>query len=159
MSAQKVQDICMSSVEDLEAFNKIVSGTQKWPANPIQNDQQAVATIGVSGQYVNKCYSDLMQVVEPNITLPKPHRVRMKLARIVGEQIEKILLPHEMFAAFFARKATWEKVVLPSSELALQFWQSQKSHPQWERATLWKKWYRSTSRKSSRCHCMGTKSL
>lgn len=132
MSAQKVQDICMSSVKDLEALNKIVSGTEKWPANPIQNDQQAVATIGVSGQYANKCYSDLMQVVEPNITLPKPHRVRMKFARPLGEQIQEILLPREMFAAFFARKATWEKVVLPSSELALQFWQSQKSHPQWK---------------------------
>ena len=81
MSAQKVQDICMSSVKDLEALrNKIVSGREKWPANPIQNDQQAVATIGVSGQYANKCYSDLMKVVEPNITLPKPHRVQIRKA-------------------------------------------------------------------------------
>ena len=132
MSAQKVQDICMSSVKDLEALNKIVSGREKWPANTIQNDQQAVATIGVSGQYSNKCYSDLMRVVEPNITLPKPHRVRMKFARPLGEQMQEILLPHEMFAAFYARKATWSKVILPSSELALKFWQSQKAHPQWK---------------------------
>lgn len=89
MSAQKVQDICMSSVKDLEALNKIVSGTEKSPANPIQNDQQAVATIGVSGQYANKCYSDLMQVVEPNITLPKPHRVRMKFARPLGSRLKR----------------------------------------------------------------------
>ena len=132
MSAQKVQDICMSSVKDLEALNKIVSGREKWPANPIQNDQQAVAKIVVSGQYSNKCYSDLMRVVEPNITLPKPHQVRMKFARPLGEQNQEILLPHEMFAAFFERKATWQKVILPASELAVKFWQSQKNHPQWK---------------------------
>ena len=132
MSAQKLQEICMSSVQDLEALNSILSGAEKWPSNAIQNDQQAVAKIGASGQYSNKCYGDLMKIVETNITLPQPHRVFLRFAPPLGEQVQEMLLPHEMFAAFFQCKATWNKVILPNIDLPTEFWSAQKNkHPQW----------------------------
>lgn len=133
MSAQKLQEICMSSVQDLEALNRILGGNEKWPANAIQNDQTKVAKIGASGQYPNKCYGDLMKIVEGNITLPPPHRVYLRFAPPLGEQVQEMLLPHEMFAALFQCKATWNKVILPNMDLPSEFWSAQENkHPQWQ---------------------------
>ena len=132
MSAQKLQDICMSSVEDLKALKTLANGSQAWSTHPIEMDQKAVASIGVSGQYSNKCYSDLMKKIEANIALPVPHQERMRFAQPLGEHIQEFLLPHDMFAAFFKCKATWNKVILPKNDLPLKFWTAQQGHPQWE---------------------------
>lgn len=132
MSAQKLQDICRSSVEDLNSLKKLANGSQAWTTHPIEMDQKAVASIGVSGQYSSKCYSDLMKKVEANIALPLPHRERMRFAQPLGEQVQEFLLPHDMFAAFFKCKATWNKVILPNNDLPQKFWEAQQGHPQWQ---------------------------
>ena len=133
MSAQKLQEICMSSVQDLEALNRILSGNEKWPTNAIQTDQTKVAKIGASGQYSNKCYGDLMKIVEANIKLPEPHRVYLRFAPPLGDQVQEMLLPHETFAALFQCKATWNKVILPNIDLPSEFWSAQENkHPQWQ---------------------------
>ena len=134
MSAQKLQEICQCSAQDLKALRKVMGdqGLTLPQKTSVEQDQEAVASIGVGGQYSNKCYSDLMKKVEGNISLPKPYRTRMKFAKPLGDQVQEMLLPHELFAAFFQYKATWNKVVLPDQTLPLKFWKAQHLHPQWK---------------------------
>jgi len=139
MSAQKLQEICASSVQDLKVLRQTIMDCQqdetiiRWPRNSIQNDQETVAGIGVDGQYSNKCYADLMKKVETNITLPQPHREHLKFAGRLGEQVQEMLLPYEMFAAFYQCKPTWSSVIVPDPDLLSKFWNSQKKgHPQWK---------------------------
>lgn len=133
MSAQKLQEICQCSVQDLKVLRKVMAdeGLPLPQKTPVEKDQEAVASIGVGGQYSNKCYSDLMKKVEGNISLPQPYRTIMKFAKL-GDQVQEMLLPREMFSAFFQYKATWKKVVVPDQSLLLKFWKAQELHPQWK---------------------------
>ena len=58
--------------------------------HPIEKDLSSVASIGAQGQYSNKCYVDLMKTVEANMTLPLPHRERMRFKAPLGEQVQEI---------------------------------------------------------------------
>ena len=136
-SAQKVQASAMASLKDLQRL-RIMYTTHADPAPPtvpstIEDDVSMVATIGCSGQYQNKCYSDLMSRIEPNLTLPKPHKCKMKFAGKLGEQTQEMLLPHEMFAAFYSNTKFWQTVILPDEDHPLTFWHAQREgkHPQW----------------------------
>ena len=75
--------------------------------HPIEKDLSSVASIGAQGQYSHKCYVDLMKTVEANMTLPLPHRERMRFKTPLGEQVQEILLPHEFFAALYEHDATF----------------------------------------------------
>lgn len=136
-SAQKVQASAMASLKDLQRL-RIMYTTHADPAAPtlpstIEDDVSMVATIGCSGQYQNKRYSDLMSRIEPNLTLPKPHKCKMKFAGKLGEQTQEMLLPHEMFAAFYSNTKFWQTVILPDEDHPLTFWHAQREgkHPQW----------------------------
>ena len=147
-SAQEAQATAQASFKDVRAIQEACmaappttagasASSSSWLLTPhahrIEQDLESVATIGVSGQYSNKCYSDLMKKVEPNISLPQPHQVQLRFANPLGERIQEILLPHEMLAAIYEHKATWDKVILPDEGLPLKFWRAQKNgkHPQW----------------------------
>ena len=99
--------------------------------HPIEKDLSSVASIGAQGQYSNKCYVDLMKTVEANMTLPLPHRERMRFKAPLGEQVQEILLPHEFFAALYEHDATFHKVVVPEPDICKKFWKAQKAakHP------------------------------
>ena len=86
-SAQKIQASAMASLKDLERL-RIMHTTHADAAAPtvpatIEDDVRMVATIGCSGQYQNKCYADLMNRIEPNLTLPKPYHRRAKAGDVV----------------------------------------------------------------------------
>ena len=147
-SAQEAQATAQASFKDVRAIQEACmaappttagasASSSSWlltpHAHPIEQDLESVATIGVSGQYSNKCYSDLMKKVEPNISLPQPHQVQLRFANPLGERIQEILLPREMLAAIYEHKATWDKVILPDEGLPLKFWRAQENgkHPQW----------------------------
>ena len=108
VSAQEAQQIAECSKKDFDNFKKATSsqsGSQReslmrpTTTHPIEKDLSSVASIGAQGQYSNKCYVDLMKTVEANMTLPLPHRERMRFKAPLGEQVQEILLPHEFFAA------------------------------------------------------------
>ncbi|CAK9091525.1 unnamed protein product [Durusdinium trenchii] len=141
-SAQEAQATAQASFKDVRAIQEACmaappttagasASSSSWlltpHAHPIEQDLESVATIGVSGQYSNKCYSDLMKKVEPNISLPQPHQVQPRFANPLGERIQEILLPREMLAAIYEHKATWDKVILPDEGLPLKFWRAQKN--------------------------------
>ena len=165
MSAQKLQEICASSVQDLKVLRQTIMDCQqdetiiRWPRNSIQNDQETVAGIGVDGQYSNKCYADLMKKVETNITLPQPHRVHLKFAGRLGEQVQEMLLPHEMFAAFYQCKPTWSSVIVPDPDLLSKFWIPKRKVTHNGRGTPWNLSARSNCKKWCQFHCTGMRSL
>lgn len=142
ISAQKVQKNAENALRDLRKFKEQSLSSRddsnsliplRESVHPIETELDRVATIGVSGQYSNKCYSDLMARIEPNMFLPLPHRTKMRFRPPMGEQVQEMLLPHEMFAALFKNKTTWKKVIVPNNDLPLKFWTCQRDakHPQW----------------------------
>lgn len=141
VSAQEAQQIAECSKKDFDNFKKATSSSQSSgskreslrPAatHPIEQDLRSVASIGVQGQYSNKCYVDLMKKIEANMTLPLPHRERMRFKAPLGEQVQEILLPHEFFASLWEHDATFHKVVVPEPDICKKFWKTQKAakHP------------------------------
>ena len=143
-SAQKLQSTAMSSLRDLKELRHLLS-SQKGEASSssssfvtpssssIEQDVEMIATIGCQGQYQNKCYSDLMARIEPNMFLPKPHTCKMRFSKGLGEKTQEILLPHMMLSAFYKCRKFWKHTILLDEDQCLQFWRAQKlgKHPQW----------------------------
>lgn len=143
-SAQKVQSTAMSSLRDLKQLRHLLSRQTGEPSassssfvtpssSSIEQDVEMVATIGCKGQYTNKCYSDLMARIEPNMFLPKPYKCKMRFSKGLGEKTQEILLPHMMLSAFYKCGKFWKRTILPEEDQCLQFWHAQKlgKHPQW----------------------------
>lgn len=148
LSAQKLQAVAMSSLRDLRQLRKRIvqsimcepssSSSSSSPAGAsssthVERDVQMVASIGCSGQYQNKCYADLMARIEPNMSLPRPYKCKLKFSGSLGEQLQEILLPHEMLSAFYKSPKFWKRVILPDENHPLEFWTAQRvgKHPQW----------------------------
>lgn len=138
-SAQHAQKLSEASFKDMQTMRNAASSSSSSPVgfheikHPIQQEVESVASIGLRGKYSNKCFADLMEKLEPNMSLPKPFRVRMQFKPPLNWQPQEMLLPHELFAELFRHPRTWDKVVLPNKDLCLKFWKIQRdsNHPQW----------------------------
>lgn len=138
-SAQHAQKLCEASFKDMQTMRNAASSSSGSSAgfneikHPIEQEVDTVASIGAHGKYSNKCFVDLMEKLEPNMSLPKPFRVRMQFKPPLNWQPQEMLLPHELFAEMFRHPPSWDKVVLPDKDLCLKFWKIQRdsNHPQW----------------------------
>lgn len=122
MSPQLLQRISHLAVQDFLAAEK---------NEKVLGDLRALASIGTNGTYPNKCHADLMAKAEKISCLPDPFRISMPFAPPVGEFMQGILLPHEMFSAMYHQYPnTFKKSVLNSEDALKSFWNSVAQHPQ-----------------------------
>ena len=91
---------------------------------------ERMSTIGCSGLYPNKCYSELMNRIPYQIHVPKPLSVKIPFKKPLNKLDQAILLPHELFASIWEwYPETWSKAVLPSKPALRDFWKSNETHP------------------------------
>ena len=122
MSPQLLQRISHLALQDFLAAEK---------NEKVLSDLRAVASIGTNGTYPNKCHPDLMAKAEKVSKLPDPFRMSMPFAPPVGEFMQGLLLPHEMFSAMYHQYSkTFTKSVLNSEDALKSFWNSVGQHPQ-----------------------------
>lgn len=68
-----------------------------------------------------------------NTDLPMPMEVHVPMKGLPeGETCKSIMLPHEIFSAFYDNGAAWQKCILPDSSKLPEFWSSFSGHPCFE---------------------------
>jgi len=68
-----------------------------------------------------------------NTELPMPMEVHVPMKGLPeGQSCKSIMLPHEIFSAFYHNGAAWTKCILPDSSKLQQFWSSFSGHPCFE---------------------------
>ena len=122
MSPQLVQKITSLVLQDIAAAER---------NEKVLVDLRALASIGTNGTHPNKCHADLMAKAEKVSSLPDPYRLSIPFAPALGEVLQGILLPHEMFSAIFHHYPnTFKKCILNSEDSLNAFWNSVSQHPQ-----------------------------
>ena len=121
ISPQQAQHIAHLAKKDIDALQ----------GKPRVYDEIAdLAGVGSSGAYPNKCYGDIMRRCIPDIKLPEPFLFKLPYKQPVGEVLQSMMLPHELFSAIFTHyPATWTKSMHPSHEACEHFWTSMEGHP------------------------------
>lgn len=68
-----------------------------------------------------------------NTELPMPMEVHVPMKGLPeGQSCKSIMLPHEIFSAFYHNGSAWTKCILPDSSKLQQFWSSFSGHPCFE---------------------------
>lgn len=130
-SPQHVQKIAKLAVQDMKR-------TQE--ENPVLEDLEKLAKIGVEGQYPNKRHEDLMKQCQTLTMLPPLFYTEVPFKAPLGYCEQGFLLPHEMFAAIYHKyPATWQKAFLPGTDTLQDFWHSVRDHPQMHKHPLVKR--------------------
>ena len=116
LSAALCHDIMLAAIEDIEA----AKAGYEFP------QLMRVAKIKNSKNFQRALDADLEKM--PN--LPKPFDAAIPLKGCPDDQVSsRILLPHEMFHAYFTSATGWTASVLPDPESLPAFWRVFRSHP------------------------------
>ena len=107
ISPQQAQHIANLAKKDIDALQ----------GKPRVYDEIAdLAGVGSSGAYPNKCYGAFL--------------FKLPYKQPVGEVLQSMMLPHELFSAIFTHyPATWTKSMHSSHEACEHFWTSMEGHP------------------------------
>lgn len=93
-------------------------------------DLERVATIGCTGVYPNKCFSELMSRIPFDVKLPLPFVEKIPFKKPLNLLPQAILLPHELFSSIWEwYPNTWKKHILPSTDRLREFWRTNQFHP------------------------------
>ncbi|CAE7471903.1 unnamed protein product [Symbiodinium sp. CCMP2592] len=131
--------------EQLELMQDIHSTLQEHGEEPTSSTSQCLrditqlASIGSYGKFSNKCYSDLMRRVEPNIAVAETYKTKLHFANPAGEHTQEVLLPHELFASMFEHEnEAFFRNVASDEGTRTKFWDRMRSHshPAWENHPL-----------------------
>ena len=122
-SPQFVQKVAKLACDDIQNARKYDSDLE---------DLTVLSKLGSSGTYPNKMHQELMhKVVEPK--LPKPFYATVPCAKPWDEQIQGMMLPHEVFSAIYHHyPRAWKQRILPDTTELKQFWAEMQDHPQFE---------------------------
>ena len=121
ISAQLVQSISAAAYKDACDLKENRSSL---------GELERISTIGYSGLYPNKCYSELMQRIPYAIKIPKPFTLSLPFKKPYKQLDQGFLLPHELFASIFEwYPKTWTKSVVPSQASLRNFWKTNINHP------------------------------
>jgi hypothetical protein len=121
MSAQLVQKIALLATKDCQ---------QSINTGGILKDLESLSKLGGSGHHPNNVHRDIMKFSSQSL-LPVGLDVQIPFKQ--GLKLQRILLPHEMFAAIFTHyPEAWCRVINPEASKLVSFWQAQATHPNME---------------------------
>lgn len=119
MSPQLVQEIASLAVAD----TKKVVGT-----GGVLKKLESLSRLGGAGKLANNMHRDILKF-QTLSKLPDGCEVQIPFKE-KGMQMQKVLLPHEMFASLYHNyPGAWQKMMLPSEDKLSDFWEAQQGHP------------------------------
>jgi hypothetical protein len=75
-------------------------------------------------------HKELLSLANKNVHLAQPFQPRLTFKEPYSQQMQMMLLPHEMFSTLFhSYKEAWSSMICPSTDRLQEFWQLQKKHP------------------------------
>ena len=81
------------------------------------------------GKYPNKCYSQLMKILQPMCGIHEPESFKMSFAAPLGLQDQEMLLPHALFADIYHKyPRTWRMTLRGENGKLDEFWVAQTLH-------------------------------
>eukprot|EP00435_Cladocopium_sp_Y103_P018658 s2492_g4.t1 len=119
LSGHQVHSLAKAGQEDI---NKAHDGFQVKKLNRLAQLQQS--------KNLGRTVSTMMT---KNTELPMPMEVHVPMKGLPeGQTCKSIMLPHEIFSAFYDNGAAWSKCILPDSSKLQDFWSSFSGHPCFE---------------------------
>ena len=116
LSGAKVHAIAQAAQDDI---NKAHDGFQVVDLDRIARLQQS-----------RNLARTLTAMMAKDSSLPMPMEVHIPMKGLAdGVPCNSLLLPHEMFSAFFENGSAWQKSILPDSSKLTAFWDSFAGHP------------------------------
>ena len=116
LSGAQVHAIAKAGQEDI---NKTHDGLQVVDLDRIARLQQS-----------RNLARTLMSMMAKDSSLPMPMEVHIPMKGLEdGVPCNSLLLPHEMFSAFFDNGSGWQKSILPDPSKLTAFWDSFEGHP------------------------------
>lgn len=65
------------------------------------DDLRNLAQLGSRGAFPNNIHRDLMARMSAQVHLPEPFAINMPFKAPLGDRMQSVLLPHEMFASLY----------------------------------------------------------
>lgn len=82
------------------------------------------------GQPRNNMHKELLSFANRKVLLPQPYVCRLTFKQPYNQQIQMMLLPHELFSALFhSYKDAWSSMIVPNESRIKEFWDLQVLHP------------------------------
>ncbi|CAE7344671.1 unnamed protein product [Symbiodinium sp. CCMP2592] len=139
MSPQLLQSLAEAARQDIHSTLQEHGEEPTSSTSQCLRDITQLASIGSYGKFSNKCYSDLMRRVEPNIAVAETYKTKLHFANPAGEHTQEVLLPHELFASMFEHEnEAFFRNVASDEGTRTKFWDRMRSHshPAWENHPL-----------------------
>ena len=96
----------------------------------LMEDLRRLAQIGSRGALANNAHRDIMAFTT-GVNLPEPCAVSMPFKAPLGDRMQSVLLPHEMFASLYHNYPdAWKKYIVPDTARLGLFWAKMQHHPQ-----------------------------
>ena len=119
MSPQLVQQIASCAVADIKQV--VASGG-------VLKKLESLSKLGGANNLANNMHRDILKF-QTDSNIIEGFEVELPF-KGKGMQMQKILLPHEMFACLYHNyPEAWKRIMLPSEEKLSKFWQAQQDHP------------------------------
>ena len=122
MSPQLVQKIASLAMADVK---------QAAETGGLLKDLDSLSKLGGDSSLSNNMHRDILKFQAVS-KLPSGFEMEM-VFKGKGMQVQKILLPHELFACIYhSYPDAWAKIMLPSKDKLAEFWLAQQNHPNME---------------------------
>ena len=96
----------------------------------LMEDLRRLAQIGSRGAWANNAHRDIMAFTT-GVNPPEPCAVSMPFKAPLGDRMQSVLLPHEMFASLYHNYPdAWTKYIVPDTATLGLFWAAMQHHPQ-----------------------------
>lgn len=95
------------------------------------DDLRNLAQLGSRGAFPNNVHRDLMARMSAQVHLPEPFAINMPFKAPLGDRLQSVLLPHEMFASLYHDyPEAWKTYIVPDIATLSMFWAAARHHPQ-----------------------------